>query len=50
MNTSPRSFSRTPTGSPTETTARISRRFTEIMVDEYQDVSRVQDVDCRCLG
>ena len=32
-----------PDGSPTETAERISRRFTEIMVDEYQDVSRVQD-------
>ena len=32
-----------PNGSPTETAVRISHRFTEIMVDEYQDVSRVQE-------
>lgn len=30
-------------GCPTELAARMSSRFTEVMVDEYQDVSRVQD-------
>ena len=30
-------------GSPTELAARMSARFTEVMVDEYQDVSQVQD-------
>ena len=30
-------------GSPTELAGQISRRYSEIMVDEYQDVSRVQD-------
>ncbi len=30
-------------GAPTELAARMSARFTEVMVDEYQDVSRVQD-------
>lgn len=30
-------------GSPTELAAAMSARFTEVMVDEYQDVSRVQD-------
>ena len=30
-------------GSPTELARRISLRYSEIMVDEYQDVSRVQD-------
>ena len=28
---------------PTETALSVSRRYTEIMVDEYQDVSRIQD-------
>ena len=32
-----------PDGSPSPTAAEISARFTEVMVDEYQDVSRVQD-------
>ena len=32
-----------PDGSPTELAKQISQRYTEIMVDEYQDVSRVQD-------
>lgn len=31
------------TGAPTQMALRISRRFTEIMVDEYQDVSAVQE-------
>ena len=30
-------------GKPSPTAAEISARFTEVMVDEYQDVSRVQD-------
>lgn len=30
-------------GTPTELARQLSRRYTEIMVDEYQDVSRVQD-------
>ena len=30
-------------GSPTELAGQISLRYTEIMVDEYQDVSQVQD-------
>ena len=30
-------------GTPTVLAARLSRRYTEVMVDEYQDVSRVQD-------
>ena len=30
-------------GTPTELARSVSRRFTEIMVDEYQDVSRVQE-------
>lgn len=32
-----------PDGSPTELAVSMSARFTEVMVDEYQDVSRVQD-------
>ena len=32
-----------PDGEPTELASRLSRRYTEVMVDEYQDVSRVQD-------
>jgi len=30
-------------GSPSELARRLSQRYSEIMVDEYQDVSRVQD-------
>ena len=37
-------------GNPTELAGRISERFTEIMVDEYQDVSRVQDTVFRALS
>ncbi len=33
-----------PDGTPTELAERLSQRYTEVMVDEYQDVSRVQDV------
>lgn len=32
-----------PDGSPSALARRLSARYTEIMVDEYQDVSRVQD-------
>ena len=32
-----------PDGNPTELARRLSARYVEIMVDEYQDVSRVQD-------
>ena len=31
-------------GAPTELAEQVSRRYTEIMVDEYQDVSRVQEL------
>ena len=32
-----------PDGAPTALARRLSGRYTEVMVDEYQDVSRVQD-------
>ena len=32
-----------PDGTPTELARRLSKRYTELMVDEYQDVSLVQD-------
>ena len=32
------------TGAPTETARRLSQRYTEIMVDEYQDVNAVQEL------
>lgn len=32
------------TGAPTETAKSVSSRFTEIMVDEYQDVNAVQEL------
>ena len=38
------------TGEPTETALEISKRFTEIMVDEYQDVNTVQDLLFRCVS
>lgn len=31
-------------GAPTELARQVSKRYTEIMVDEYQDVSRVQEL------
>ena len=34
---------RTSDGKPTELAKSVASRYTEIMVDEYQDVSRVQD-------
>lgn len=37
-------------GSPTEVAAQVSQRFTEVMVDEYQDVSRVQDLIIRAVS
>ena len=37
-------------GSPTELAVQLRGRYTEIMVDEYQDVSRVQDDIIRALG
>lgn len=38
------------TGEPTETAIEISKRYTEIMVDEYQDVNAVQDLLFRCVS
>ncbi len=37
-------------GSPTEAARQVSRRYTEIMVDEYQDVSQVQDTIFRAVS
>lgn len=37
-------------GNPTALARDISRRFTEIMVDEYQDVNRVQDTIFRAVS
>ena len=37
-------------GSPTELARSVSERYTEIMVDEYQDVSRVQDAIFRAVS
>ena len=37
-------------GEPTDLARQISRRYTEIMVDEYQDVSRVQDAIFRAVS
>ena len=37
-------------GNPTDLARQISRRYTEIMVDEYQDVSRVQDAIFRAVS
>ena len=37
-------------GTPTELARRISQRYTEILVDEYQDVSRVQDAIFRAIS
>ncbi len=37
-------------GNPTDLAKQISRRYTEIMVDEYQDVSRVQDAIFRAVS
>ena len=35
---------------PTELARQLSRRYTEIMVDEYQDVSQVQDLIFRAIS
>ena len=37
-------------GAPTPFARQVSERFTEIMIDEYQDVSRVQDTIFRALS
>jgi len=37
-------------GSPSAVAEQLSRRYTEIMVDEYQDVSRVQDTIFRAVS
>lgn len=37
-------------GEPTALALEVSRRYTEIMVDEYQDVSRVQDTIFRAVS
>lgn len=37
-------------GNPTELARQISRRYTEIMVDEYQDVNEVQELIFRCVS
>ena len=37
-------------GAPTELAGQIARRYTEIMVDEYQDVSQVQDTIFRAVS
>lgn len=39
-----------PDGSPSETAAEVSSRYTEVMVDEYQDVSAVQDMIIRAVS
>ncbi len=38
------------TNEATKTAKDISRRYTEIMVDEYQDVNAVQDLIFRCVS
>ena len=38
------------TGEPTELACRFSDSFTEVMVDEYQDVSKVQDIIMRAVS
>ena len=38
------------TEAPTDFARQVSERFTEIMIDEYQDVSRVQDTIFRALS
>ena len=39
-----------PDGSPTGLAHEVSQRYTEIMIDEYQDVNRVQDAIFRALS
>ena len=38
------------TGEPTKTALAVSRRYAEIMVDEYQDVNAVQNLIFRCIS
>lgn len=38
------------TGAPSETALSLSKRYTEIMIDEYQDVNSVQDLIFRCIS
>ncbi|MFB0920604.1 MAG: helicase-exonuclease AddAB subunit AddA, partial [Oscillospiraceae bacterium] len=38
------------TNEPTQAASDISRRYTEIMVDEYQDVNSVQDLIFHCVS
>jgi len=38
------------TGAPTEAAGELAARYTEVMVDEFQDVSAVQDLLFRALG
>ena len=37
-------------GNATDTAREVAQRFTEVMVDEYQDVSRVQDLIIRAVS
>ena len=37
-------------GNPTPLAQQLSQRYTEIMVDEYQDVNEVQELIFRCLS
>ena len=39
-----------PDGSPTELARKLSDRFAEVMVDEYQDVNAVQETIFHCLS
>ena len=39
-----------PDDEPTELAVQVSKRYTEIMVDEYQDVSQVQDAIFRAVS
>ena len=38
------------TGKATELARELSQRYTEIMIDEYQDVNAVQDLIFRCIS
>ena len=40
----------TPDGTPTELALQIRPKYTEIMVDEYQDVNAVQELIFRCVS
>lgn len=39
-----------PEGNPTDLARQLSQRYTEIMVDEYQDVNEVQELIFRCIS